>query len=94
MDGQDTRAHAEAAKESLDMYVLKGRPIRVRYATHGAALRVKELSPYVSNELLDAVCCHYTLTYRVACTNCHYANYVTHHFDGYLLRQRRVNALF
>jgi proline- and glutamine-rich splicing factor len=32
--------------------MLHGRPVRVRFAVHGAAVRVKELSPYVSNELL------------------------------------------
>ena len=52
---QDTRAHAELAKEHLDMKVLKGRPIRVRHAVHGSALRIKELSPFVSNELLESV---------------------------------------
>ena len=31
----------------------KGRVLRVRFATHGAALRVKFLSPFVSNELLE-----------------------------------------
>jgi hypothetical protein len=52
---QDTRAHAEAAKEALDMSMLKGRQLRVRFAVHGAALRIKELSPYVSNEILEQV---------------------------------------
>lgn len=51
----DTRAHAEAAKEALDNFIVKGRPLRVRFAVHGAALKVKELSPYVSNELLEEV---------------------------------------
>ena len=31
----------------------KGRVLRVRFATHGAALKVKHLSPFVSNELLE-----------------------------------------
>uniref|UniRef100_A0A914N0U4 RRM domain-containing protein n=1 Tax=Meloidogyne incognita TaxID=6306 RepID=A0A914N0U4_MELIC len=48
----DTRAHAEAAKEALDTKMVKGRQIRVRFAVHGAAIKVKELSPAVSNELL------------------------------------------
>ncbi|VDP03832.1 unnamed protein product [Soboliphyme baturini] len=48
----DTRANAEVAKELLDGFGLKGRALRVRFATHGAAIRVKELSPSVSNELL------------------------------------------
>lgn len=48
----DTRAHAEAAKETLDGKSIRARSLRVRFAVHGAALKVKELSPYVSNELL------------------------------------------
>lgn len=49
---QDTRAHAESAKETMDGKTLKGRQLRVRFAVHGAALRIKELSPCVSNEML------------------------------------------
>lgn len=49
---QDTRAHAESAKEAIDGKIIHGRPVRVRFAVHGAALRVKELSPTVSNEML------------------------------------------
>ena len=30
----------------------KGRTLRVRFATHGAALKVKYLGPHVTNELL------------------------------------------
>lgn len=32
---------------------MKNRPIRIRFATHGAALTVRNLSPVVSNELLE-----------------------------------------
>jgi RNA recognition motif-containing protein len=32
--------------------MIKGRPIRVRFAVHGASVRVKELSATVSNEML------------------------------------------
>lgn len=49
---QDTRAHAESAKEAIDGRIIHGRPVRVRFAVHGAALRVKELSSTVSNEML------------------------------------------
>jgi len=52
---QDTRAHAEAAKDELDLSKLNGRQLRVRFALHASALRLKELSPYVSNELLEHV---------------------------------------
>lgn len=33
--------------------MFRGRPIRVRFATHGAALSVKNLPQFVSNELLE-----------------------------------------
>ena len=32
---------------------MKGRMLRCRFATHGAALKVLHLSPHVSNELLQ-----------------------------------------
>lgn len=50
---KDYRQNAEAAKAALDGLQRKGRILRVRFATHGAALRVKNLHPYVSNELLE-----------------------------------------
>lgn len=56
---QDTRAHAESAKEAIDGRVLHGRQVRVRFAVHGAALRVKELSPTVSNEMLYHAFSHF-----------------------------------
>jgi hypothetical protein len=37
----------------LDGKVLKGRTLRVRSAPHSAAVRVKNLSPFVTNELLE-----------------------------------------
>lgn len=49
----DTRANAEAARNQLDGSQRKGRVLRVRFATHGAALKVRNLSPWVSNELLE-----------------------------------------
>ncbi|BFZ09917.1 hypothetical protein BsWGS_12956 [Bradybaena similaris] len=49
----DYRQNAEAAKAALDGLVRKGRVLRVRFASHGAALKVKNLHPYVSNELLE-----------------------------------------
>ncbi|KAI6190605.1 hypothetical protein M3Y97_00136600 [Aphelenchoides bicaudatus] len=48
----DTRAHAETAKETLDGKTVKGRQLRVRFAVNGAIVKVKELSPTVSNEML------------------------------------------
>lgn len=49
----ETRIIAEIARAELDDFVVKGRPIRVRFATHGAALSVKNLPEFVSNELLE-----------------------------------------
>lgn len=49
----DTRINAEHAKQELDGIQFKGRTIRVRFATHGAAVKVKNLSPYISNEYLE-----------------------------------------
>ncbi|XP_036400946.1 paraspeckle component 1-like isoform X1 [Megalops cyprinoides] len=49
----ETRMLAEIAKAELDGTLMKNRTIRVRFATHGAALTVRNLSPAVSNELLE-----------------------------------------
>ncbi|KAL6036325.1 hypothetical protein STEG23_016440, partial [Scotinomys teguina] len=49
----ESRTLAEIAKAELDGTILKSRPLRIRFATHGAALTVKNLSPVVSNELLE-----------------------------------------
>ncbi|KAI6236610.1 hypothetical protein M3Y95_00176000 [Aphelenchoides besseyi] len=48
----DTRAHAESAKESLDGKTIHGRQLRVRFASHGACIRVWEVPPMISNEVL------------------------------------------
>lgn len=49
----ETRALAEIAKAELDDFPMRGRQLRIRFATHSAALSVRNLSPYVSNELLE-----------------------------------------
>ncbi|KAM4047023.1 splicing factor, proline- and glutamine-rich isoform 1-T2 [Anomaloglossus baeobatrachus] len=49
----ETRALAEISKAELDDFPMRGRQLRVRFATHSAALSVRNLSPYVSNELLE-----------------------------------------
>ncbi|KAJ8350949.1 hypothetical protein SKAU_G00260790 [Synaphobranchus kaupii] len=49
----ETRTLAEIAKAELDGTVMRNRPIRIRFATHGSALTVRNLSPVVSNELLE-----------------------------------------
>ncbi|GAU98015.1 hypothetical protein RvY_09219 [Ramazzottius varieornatus] len=48
----DTRQNAETAKNALDGTTFKGRVLRVRFATFNAGIRVKNLGPNVSNELL------------------------------------------
>ncbi|OXB77831.1 UNVERIFIED_CONTAM: hypothetical protein H355_000586 [Colinus virginianus] len=50
---RESRALAEIAKAELDDTPMRGRQLRVRFATHAAALSVRNLSPYVSNELLE-----------------------------------------
>lgn len=49
----ETRIIAEIARAELDDTPFRGRPVRVRFATHGAALTVKNLPEFVSNELLE-----------------------------------------
>ncbi|XP_063322113.1 paraspeckle component 1 isoform X1 [Pelmatolapia mariae] len=49
----ETRTVAEIAKAELDGTILNNRPIRVRFATHGSALTVRNLLPVVTNELLE-----------------------------------------
>lgn len=49
----ESRTLAEIAKAELDDTPFRGRQIRVRFATHGAALSVKNIPQFVSNELLE-----------------------------------------
>ncbi|XP_051981683.1 non-POU domain-containing octamer-binding protein-like isoform X2 [Xyrauchen texanus] len=49
----ETKTLADIAKAELDDTLFRGRQIRVRFATHGAALAVKNLPQFVSNELLE-----------------------------------------
>ncbi|XP_061176720.1 non-POU domain-containing octamer-binding protein-like isoform X2 [Saccostrea echinata] len=49
----DYRHNAEAAKAALDGSQHKGRTLRVRFSNQGSAIKVKNLSPFVSNELLE-----------------------------------------
>lgn len=48
----DYHANAERAKRELDGFVRKNRALRVRFAPNATILRVKNLTPFVSNELL------------------------------------------
>ncbi|XP_028326321.1 paraspeckle component 1 [Gouania willdenowi] len=49
----ETRTLAEIAKAELDGTMVNNRSIRVRFASHGSALRVRNLLPVVTNELLE-----------------------------------------
>ncbi|KAH7946015.1 hypothetical protein HPB49_018873 [Dermacentor silvarum] len=49
----EQRQQAEAAKAALDNTPHEGRYLQVRFATQGSSLKVKNLSPFVSNELLE-----------------------------------------
>ncbi|XP_020711353.2 hrp65 protein-like isoform X2 [Athalia rosae] len=49
----DFRANAEKAKHELDGSMRKGRALKVRFAPHSSAIKVKNLTPWVSNELLE-----------------------------------------
>ena len=47
-----TRAEAERAKRELDGQMRNGRAMKVRFAPHQGAVKVTNLGPWVSNELL------------------------------------------
>jgi proline- and glutamine-rich splicing factor len=47
-----TRYEAEKAKREIDGQLKNGHAIKVRFAPHQAAVKVQNLSPWVSNELL------------------------------------------
>jgi len=49
----ETKTVADIAKAELDDTNFRGRQLRVRFATHGAALTVKNLPQFVSNECLE-----------------------------------------
>lgn len=48
----DYHASAERAKRELDGQMRKGRPIKIRFAPNASSVRVKNLTPHVTNELL------------------------------------------
>ena len=48
----DYRENAEKAKRELDGKMIGNRNLKVKFAPHQAALRIKNLGPWVSNELL------------------------------------------
>lgn len=50
---QDYRLNAEKAKHELDGSQRKGRALKVRFAPSSSAVKVKNLTPWVSNELLE-----------------------------------------
>uniref|UniRef100_A0A1B0D4M4 RRM domain-containing protein n=1 Tax=Phlebotomus papatasi TaxID=29031 RepID=A0A1B0D4M4_PHLPP len=48
----DYHANAERAKRELDGTARKGKQMRIRFAPNGTILKVRNIAPYVSNELL------------------------------------------
>lgn len=50
---QDYRANAEKAKRELDGQSRKGRVLKVRFAPHCSIIKVKNLTQFISNELLE-----------------------------------------
>ncbi|XP_059611623.1 hrp65 protein-like isoform X2 [Phlebotomus argentipes] len=48
----DYHANAERAKRELDGTLRKGKPMRIRFAPNGTILKIKNIAPFVSNELL------------------------------------------
>ncbi|KAL1493073.1 hypothetical protein ABEB36_011207 [Hypothenemus hampei] len=48
----DYHSNAEKAKRELDGKVLKGRNLKIRFAPNSSTIRVKNLSPYITNEYL------------------------------------------
>ncbi|CAB3363781.1 Hypothetical predicted protein [Cloeon dipterum] len=49
----DYRASAENAKKELDGTQRRGKVLKIRFAPHGAIIKVKNLTSFVSNELLE-----------------------------------------
>jgi len=50
---QDFRTNAEKARAELDQRMVKGRPMKVRFAPANVRIKVKNLGSMVSNELLE-----------------------------------------
>ena len=50
---QDYKANADTAKRELDGSMRKGRALKVRFAPHSSTIKVKNLTPWTSNELLE-----------------------------------------
>lgn len=48
----DYHVNAEKAKRELDGSMRKGRALRIRFAPNATAIKVRNLTPHVSNELL------------------------------------------
>lgn len=49
---KDYHTNAEKAKRELDGTMLKGRTLKIRFAPPFSAIKVKNLTSFVSNELL------------------------------------------
>lgn len=51
---QDYKINAEIAKNALDGYIYKGRPLRVKFAAHQSAIEIHGIDRFTSNESLEA----------------------------------------
>ncbi|XP_029660107.1 hrp65 protein-like [Formica exsecta] len=49
----DYKANADTAKRELDGTMRKGRALKVRFAPHSSTIKIKNLTPWTSNELLE-----------------------------------------
>lgn len=50
---QDYKANADTAKRELDGSMRKGRALKVRFAPHSSTIKIKNLTSWTSNELLE-----------------------------------------
>ncbi|RXG67245.1 Hrp65 protein [Armadillidium vulgare] len=49
----DYKANAEKSKQELHLKEYKGRQLKIRFSNPGTALKIRNLSPWVTNELLE-----------------------------------------
>ena len=67
---QAFKANAEAAIDNLDGSTRNGRQLHVRFACSTSSVKVSNLSPFVSNELLEEAFCMFGPVERaVVCTD-------------------------
>lgn len=50
---QDYKSNAEKARQELHMKDYKSRQLKIRFSSPGTALKIRNLSTWVTNELLE-----------------------------------------